>query len=1371
MDTFAPYLPKTLLARCAGGGPAELAGRTFRLAGATLFVDVSGFTPLSERLATLGREGAEELTRILNSFYEALIEPIDASGGDVMAFAGDAMSVFFPAGDEPIEGVVRVAAAAALELQLAARPFEQVRTRAGLAPLRIKIGLAAGEARIGVVGEERTGYRTLFAGEPVDAAAAAEHRCRPGDVWVDEGARVPGLRFTREGLLTEVEGPVPAIGGGGEVVEEWSGLERFLPAVVAARIRETGEKGVGEHRRSAVLFVKFLGPPSNDPVADEGMQRFFVEAAGLVDALGGTVNKIDTGDKGSKLLVLFGAPVAHEDDPRRAALAARALVELGGRQEPPLDVRIGLQVGRIFAGIVGSIRRREYTAMGDAVNLAARLMERAGPNEILVTEEAAKSFPSGCDLGPFEPVAFKGKAKPVPVAALLGFREDAAVASRDDRLVGRGRPLAEATSWLESSRQRGGLLLVEGGAGTGKTAFVAALLPVVAASGGRILRGEGSEHRQRELYAPWKGPLRQLADSLGGLGRVRELVVGQDPELAPWLGLLDELFGRSPEPPVPASADPELRRSLLWRQIVLLAGFASHREPLVFVFDDLQWVDELSLALLGALREQLEPPPRWIVAGREGVGAKLAAGEGAFHRLELGALDRGEVGELIGRETGARSVPEELLDRLFRVAGGNPLFSIELLRTLRESGAIEIDPEDPSQLWFHERMGVELPGSIEGLFLSRLDRLSPSRRELLRRAAVFGERIPSDALGDLLSTVAIRGEGLAGWLAEQEFLRVEPDGEVVFRRTLEREVIYNSIDFASRRELHRLIAELLERRIAPGDPDRADRLAHHFFHSDAAERAIPHLAASAERARAAFSNRSAAESYERLLGLLEADPASAERRDGVRLALSELLVGLGEAAAAREHCQAVLSGGASAPVRAQATFLAGEIARLAGEFDEARSSFDEARALAGESRLEELQFSAETALARIEAQTGDLGGARERLERALREHPSKRESSAGLTARMNLASIRARGGEIEKALADLGRVAKDSEKGGDLATCFKSLANRAAFAYHFDRHRASRTCGRKALELGERCGFLLNLPQVLNTLGNLETTSGRIAEAERFVERAFSLWRRQQNPGYLAALCNLGYLAYLKGDYSTAFRRFAEGREGLAEKFRDLAIAQWIWTDLAWTLFEFGDPALASDLVRLRRSDPVSPSGDDPRDRFIETLLDAGCGRSPIDRIEELRGGIDRIGGRREAVLFFVLAAEISARAGLVEPTEEYLSQAGEIVRGSHDRVLEARFLLARLESGAPRTLPDEKEMARALRSHGFPDLEWRLVRARALRLAEAGRSDEAARQMKRARAHATILSATERNPAIRRAWRRRIERNFPSPEGAPSPA
>ncbi|NTW97614.1 MAG: hypothetical protein HGB28_03595, partial [Oscillochloris sp.] len=310
-------------------GVDGMVGRTHRDSAVTLFADVSGFTPMSEALSRYGQDGTEDLTALLNDYFAVMIDLIAAYGGVVASFGGDSLTALFLIGERSgAQESAQRAVRCALDMQMLMAPYQNIETRAGQFSLEIKIGLAAGPVLSTVVGDPAVRLQSLIAGMPLEQAAQAEHLSHSGDVVVHRDLLnlAPAIRAVEERgdyrLVVDVPGqpiyaplpPLPEADGALLPV-----LSAFLHPSLARRLLDGQTGFVNEHRSVTVLFVGFSGfDYDRDPQVGARLQAYIAQVARIVEQYDGDLNKIDMGDKGSKLVVIFGAPIAHENDAERA---------------------------------------------------------------------------------------------------------------------------------------------------------------------------------------------------------------------------------------------------------------------------------------------------------------------------------------------------------------------------------------------------------------------------------------------------------------------------------------------------------------------------------------------------------------------------------------------------------------------------------------------------------------------------------------------------------------------------------------------------------------------------------------------------------------------------------------------------------------------------------------------------------------------------------------------------------------------------------------------------------------------------------------------------------------------------------------------
>ncbi len=915
---LSTYLPPPLIERLKRDpAPARVTAEV--LEGSLLFADVSGFTALSERLAGEGNAGIEALTGHLNDYFDTMVQILARSDGALLKFAGDALLAYFPSQDEGRHA--QWATRAAHRMMRAMNAFAALKTPGGPIALRMKIGLASGPFIAATVGAPARMEYVLL-GETVARTLALEGTLSAGQIGVDaataalldpaqvlphvnafsllapdsgEGradfeirpetqrrARSSGLLMApHEELYAHLEVALRQI----EV------LRAFLPGSLgAALLAYASQRQLpAENRPAASIFFNLTGiealwdpaEPATASRALTALDACFRAVESSVARYGGIISRIDPYRTGSKILALFGAPTAHEDDPLRAVRAAleaqAALANLRARWDVAL--RAGIAYGPTFAGPVGAAIRREYTLMGDDVNLAARLMGAAQPGQILVAPAVAAFVRANVALKPLAPLQLKGKREPVPVSAVEGLRRDPLLYRLALRgpLVGRDEALARARAALqEALGGHGSLLTVIGGPGMGKSHFADALAAEARAAGVRVHLSACAAHTAATPYAPWIGLLRLLAGMAPELGReeaarrfgdwlaqqrceAREIAV-------PLLQLLDLPANATPVAvPLPAAtaaqaglfqrlgeqahtAPATLPKASLWqlareRQHVtsnsdtwqrlerriadrtqarlfvacegLLAALA-RQTPRLFIFEDAQWLDAPSRRLLAHLAEALTGSAVLFLVTQRPTDAALTPLPGEV--LPLEPLSLADSGALAAQLLGAAAALPALTRAIAERAEGNPLFVEELCAWCCRTGSQDLES------------GLRHSLTLQELVLSRLDALSYTEKELARVASVVGNDFDVPALLALTadSAAAQLFPALEGLERARFTFSVETQQRYAFCQTLVRELLYDSQPRARRGVLHARLAEYLRAAYAADPAAIAEVLLYHY---------------------------------------------------------------------------------------------------------------------------------------------------------------------------------------------------------------------------------------------------------------------------------------------------------------------------------------------------------------------------------------------------------------------------------------------------------------------------------------------------------------------------------------------------------------
>jgi class 3 adenylate cyclase/tetratricopeptide (TPR) repeat protein len=617
-----------------------------------------------------------------------------------------------------------------------------------------------------------------------------------------------------------------------------------LPAELREKFDSVRSELQGERREVVVLFADLKGYTSMSEGLDPEevtilMNRLLRELAAAVYEYEGYVDKFI----GDAVMALFGAPLAHEDDPQRGVLAGLRMLEVvqahNERSAYDLALRVGLNLGEVVAAHMGSEMNLQYTVVGDTVNVASRLEGAAEPNSVLVSEAVWKRVARSFEGVEVPPLTLKGKSEPIRGWRVAGVqrerrkREETPFVNRQAEM---GR-LAAALERAESHEL--GAIVILADAGVGKSRLVREAL--ARASGNtRILRLQFSPVRLPGYRSPSVELFTQLVG--GGIGEARALL-GDEAEkhaqgLAGLAALADPELGGGATPP---DVDPAAARQNRWLAVMALLRAVDRRTPVVLSIENVHWADEAAREFLAFV---LSPE------AQVHVGALLTARStdlgwlpDTVERMPIGPLEQDAAESMLGALV--EDLPPEERRELIRRSAGNPLFIEELARALAETGG----------------GGRAVPSMLQGLIMSRIDRLEPAYQHLLQMASVLGLQFPLPLLGSMymLESEKIGFEAALSGLEERGFL--ERQGDVGgFLHALVQEVAYGGLLVRVRRVLHESAARLGEKHFDDRRDAEAAFFAHHYWHADLPAEAAPHLWV-AGRSAAAGWNLPAAEQF------------------------------------------------------------------------------------------------------------------------------------------------------------------------------------------------------------------------------------------------------------------------------------------------------------------------------------------------------------------------------------------------------------------------------------------------------------------------------------------------------------------------------
>lgn len=1061
--------------------------------GTLAFVDISGFTAMSERLARFGKAGAEEVTEVMNGVFAALLDDAYAYGGGLLKFGGDALLLLYED-----EGHAPRAVRAADQMRRTLRELGHPRTSAGSVRLRMHVGVHSALLHFFLVGDSHR--ELLVAGPGATRTVEMEAASEAGDILVSpETAALLEPRALGEAKGGGVLLKAPPVAE--ERLEPLPDLSAIpLANAVPARVRSELTLGPleGEHRHAAIGFVRFSG--TDTLIANEG-------AAAAADALDKLVRTVqaaadeyevtflesDIDRNGGRIILVAGAPRTTGEDEERLLRTLRVAVDAG----VPLALHVGASRGRVFAGQVGASFRRTYTVLGDTAALAARLMARAEPNQILVAADVLERASADFDAAMLEPFRVKGKSEPVRAAALGRLLEPRKVeAARELPFVDRERERAVlGASVAPVSAGFGTLVELVGEPGIGKSRLAEELRRLCGDM--TVLTVSCDQYAASTPYRAFRDLLRSLlAVELEGDPAANRLAlsarladVGSD--LAAWAPLLSAPLDVEVETtPEVEELEPAFRKARVHGLVAsFLAGLLD--APTLLLFEDVHWMDEASSELLRHIGTQLPTHPWLACVTRRPVGGGFSAAEGtpplpAF-TLRLEPLPAEDARTLVRAAVGESVLRDDEVEAIAERAAGNPLFLRELA-SVREPGD---EPED-------------LPESVGSLVAVRIDALAPPDRTLLRWASVFGMSFPGSVIEAVLEDDPSAAGDSEAWDRLVEFVERDPEaaGGFRFRHALIRDAAYEGLSYRRRRELHGRLAKVLEAQFSGRTSEIAELLSLHYHRAGANAGTWRYSLEAGERAQEKWANVEAAAFYRRALGaaraLPELEPGELARVWEALADCLQLSGGFDDAAGAFAAARRLRPN--DAPEQVGLMRKEGALRVAMGKYVEALRWF--ARGLKAVEGLPDEQarthhrISFKLAYAQVRFRQGAFSECIRRLDKVVEEALVASDLESLAPAYMTLHTVYTYLGRPERA-AFRGLALPLYEELGDLKGQATAMNNLGIEAYYEGDWEKARDLYERGRMLFERIGDVTNAAMSTNNIGEILSDQGHVEEAMR----------------------------------------------------------------------------------------------------------------------------------------------------------------------------------------------------------------------------------------------------------------------------------
>jgi class 3 adenylate cyclase/tetratricopeptide (TPR) repeat protein len=662
--------------------------------------------------------------------------------------------------------------------------------------------------------------------------------------------------------------------------------QSYTPPHLAEKILTSRTALEGERKQVTVLFADVSGFTSISEKLDpeevhQLMNRAFALMLGEVHRYEGTINQF----LGDGVMALFGAPIAREDHAQRAVHAALGMhrvlqgygAELQRTRGIAFRVRIGLNTGLVVVGSIGDNLRMDYTAVGDTTNLAARMVNMAAPEQILVAEDTHKAVSGYFVTRPLGAQVIKGKAAPVnayEVVRARGLRTRLEVGAERGLtpFVGREHELTLLQErWAEARAGKGQVICLMGEAGIGKSRLLLEFQRRLADEPMTWLTGRCISYGKEMAYLPMIDLLKhnfqveEGDDDTTISAKIEQGMVALGADLQSAISHIKYLLSVPPGDDAILNMDAQQRRFKLFEALRAMTLHGGQVRPLVLVVEDLHWIDKTSEEVLLYLADSITAA-RVLLLVTYRPGYQNPFGERTYTtRIGLRTLSDHESLRLASGMLAMAEFPPELRDLIVRKAEGNPFFLEEVLKSLLEVGALR--QRDGQYILTKHISEIYVPDTVQDVIMARIDRLEEAPKRALQLASVIGREFTIRLL-ERISDVHAQLERFLQELKVLEFIYERsfyPELAYMFKHALTHDVAYQSLLVQHRKALHRVVAMAIEELYTERLPEFSAMLAYHYEQGEMWDKALPYLVQAGQEAQKVYANQEAVGYYDRAL--------------------------------------------------------------------------------------------------------------------------------------------------------------------------------------------------------------------------------------------------------------------------------------------------------------------------------------------------------------------------------------------------------------------------------------------------------------------------------------------------------------------------
>ncbi len=874
----------------------------------TMFLDMSGFTKMTERLLKEGKAGAEELSVILNNVFEPLINAVYDRGGFISGFAGDGFTALFPNLNKPLAGCY-----AADTIREKFENMEPQKTKYGDFKISVKVGLSYGLVRWGILGSEKKKI-FYFKGKPIEGCANAENMCTKHEIIMDEFlykfiSKIPEDQPIKKKYykLVKMKKPEKDILDISSKNQKKYVVKKFISEVVL----DLGY--AGEFRDIVSVFISFKDIEDFDKLND-----FVIHILEKLDTFGGYYSQLDYGDKGSNILIFFGAPTSYEDNIQRAINFILSL-----KKEFKEQIRAGVTYGIAYAGFMGIKQRSTYSCLGDVVNLSSRFMTSSSFGHVWISKEINERIKNQYQTKYIGEHQFKGFENKIPVYELIGRHREISSQLFEGQMIGRGRTMGLLRSYTHPAieQQTGSVVYIYGEPGIGKSRIAYELAksygeqinfftlqadgilknsmnPFVSFFNNYFRQVELLNEKEKQdifekVYNEFLESLKALPDKETTEPMIKELIRTKS--------IIGALVGVYWKDSLYEQLDAKGKYENTLFAINDFFKAKSLIKPIIIILEDLQWLDVDSKKIFEIISRNMNDSPITLICSSrytdEGDKPTLSIDKKILqNEILLDHMSIDEIEELT-TENLSGEADSRLLSYIALKSEGNPFYIEQFCKFLKENDVIDMREGKYRLL----RTNIDIPKGISSVLIARIDRLSADLKEMVQLASVLGREFDVQVIEELMNvvryslefeTTALRNKDLNKMLVEGVHERIWnalSEIKYIFRHTMLQSAVYEMQLRSRLKKLHKIAGECIEK-IYRNDKNYYSDIAFHYENAAVWDKATEYLEKAADYAKDSYQNEQALKVYDRLIGYLEDE----EKEIVIQTKKAEVLQFIGE---------------------------------------------------------------------------------------------------------------------------------------------------------------------------------------------------------------------------------------------------------------------------------------------------------------------------------------------------------------------------------------------------------------------------------------------------------------------------------------------